>query len=156
MPLARWALYAQGIDILVAPTWDHDDSWAASMRHIAKEGGCWVISTATSLRAADLQDGLPGRTQWAGGDEWICRGEALVVRPFGSIVAGPLPPEQPVLYADIDLGAVTKARRMIDIAGHYARPDIFGLTVDRRPRAAATFVDRVDAHDAARETGGKQ
>ena len=50
MPLARYALYAQGMEVLVAPTWDCGETWVASMRHIAREGGCWVIGTATALR----------------------------------------------------------------------------------------------------------
>jgi nitrilase len=137
MPLSRFALYAQGLDILVAPTWDHDDSWTASMRHIAKEAACWVVSVATSLRVADLPPSLTKDIVW--GDDWICRGNALVTRPFGTIVAGPAAPELATLEAEIDLGAVAKARRMLDVAGHYARPDIFELAVDRNRRTTVRF-----------------
>jgi nitrilase len=59
MPLARYALYAQDLDILVAPTWDTGESWLATMRHIAKEAGCWVIGTATALQGSDIPPRLP-------------------------------------------------------------------------------------------------
>lgn len=155
MPLARAALYAQGMEILAAPTWDHDDSWIASMRHIAKEGACWVLSTATSLRGADIPFDIPGREHWVTDEGWICRGEALAVRPFGTIVAGPAAPEQAMLYADLDLGAVIKARRMIDVAGHYARPDVFALSVDRTLRKAAVFNDQPMRNDGAKVRTGE-
>ena len=61
MPLARYALYAQDIDIYVAPTWDASDSWLATMRHIAKEAGCWVIGTATAMQGSDVPDDFPDR-----------------------------------------------------------------------------------------------
>lgn len=61
MPLARYALYAQNIDIYVAPTWDTGETWLATMQHIAREGGCWVIGCATALEASDIPEGIPHR-----------------------------------------------------------------------------------------------
>src|SRR6266568_5155765 len=54
MPLARFALYADGVEIYVASTWDYGDAWRASMQHIAKEGRCWVLSAGTCFQAADV------------------------------------------------------------------------------------------------------
>ena len=139
MPLSRFALYAEGVDILVVPTWDREASWLASMRHIAKEGACWVISTATSLRFDDIPTSVPGVERWARREGWICEGQAMVVRPFGRVIAGPLPTVERILYAEVDKSAARKARRMLDVAGHYSRPDIFSLRVDRAARQQVRF-----------------
>jgi nitrilase len=141
MPLARYALYAQGIEIYVAPTWDAGDSWLATMRHIAKEGGCWVIGTATAVEGSDLPEDLPERDRLFRPDEWINDGNAVVVRPTGAIVAGPLNREKGILYAELDKEEARRARRSLDVSGHYSRPDIFSLAVDRRPLDPVTFAD---------------
>jgi len=141
MPLARYALYAQDIDIYVAPTWDASDSWLATMRHIAKEAGCWVIGTATALQGSDLPKDFPERDRLFDPDEWINDGNAVVVKPMGSIVAGPLSREKGILYAEIDKEEARRARRSLDVCGHYSRPDIFSFGVDRRPLQPAKFSD---------------
>ncbi len=141
MPLARYALYAQDIDIYVAPTWDSGDSWIATMCHIAKEAGCWVIGTATAFRGSDVPDDFPHREQLIDPDEWINDGDAIVVKPMGGIVAGPLHREKDILYADIDSESAHLARRSLDVCGHYSRPDIFSFSVNRRPLAPVKFVD---------------
>ena len=141
MPLARYALYAQGLDIYVSPTWDRGESWIASMRHIAKEGGCWVIGTATAMQGSDVPADFPGRDQLFEPDEWINDGEAVVVKPMGAIAAGPLVREKGILYADIDIEKARRARRTLDVSGHYSRPDIFSFGVDRSPRNPADFDD---------------
>ncbi len=144
MPLARHALYAQDIDIYVAPTWDSGDTWQASMNHIAREGGCWVLSTATALQGMDIPETFPGRDSLFTADEWVNAGDAIVVKPFGGIVAGPLHEEKGILYAAIDPEAARKSRKALDVAGHYGRPDIFRLDVDRRPMPPIKFVDESD------------
>ena len=141
MPLARYALYAQNIEIYVAPTWDTGDSWIASMQHIAKEAGCWVIGTSTAMQGKDIPDDFPGRETLFESDEWINDGKAVVVKPMGQIAAGPLNREKRILYADIDSVRSRRARRTLDTCGHYSRPDIFSFEVDRTPRAPATFKD---------------
>ena len=141
MPLARYALYAQGIDIYVAPTWDAGESWLATMRHIAKEAGCWVIGTATALQSNDIPADFPERDRLFEPDEWINDGDAVVVKPMGGIAAGPLRREKSILYAEIDREAARRARRSMDICGHYSRPDIFSFAVDRRPLNPVTFTD---------------
>jgi nitrilase len=141
MPLARYALYAQGIEIYVAPTWDAGESWLASMRHIAKEAGCWVIGTATALQGNDIPADFPERDRLFDPEEWINDGDAVVVKPMGGIAAGPLRREKGILYAEIDREAARRARRSMDVCGHYSRPDIFSLSVDRRPLDPVTFSD---------------
>lgn len=141
MPLARFALYAQNLEILVAPTWDCGEGWLASMRHIAREGGCWVISLATALHASDIPGDFPQRDTLFSADEWLCDGDAVVFEPFGGPIAGPLHRKQEVLYAEIDPARAARARRSFDVAGHYARPDIFQLNVNRAAMPPATFSD---------------
>lgn len=141
MPLARYALYAQNLDIYVAPTWDCGETWQASMNHIAREGGCWVLSTATALHGSDIPEGFPGRDTLFKNDEWVNAGDAIVVKPFGGIVAGPLHQEKGILYATIDPEAARASRKPLDVAGHYGRPDIFHLEIDRRPMPPLTFKD---------------
>jgi nitrilase len=141
MPLARHALYAQNLEIYVAPTWDWGDTWLASMNHIAREGGCWVLSTATALQGADVPDSFPERDRLFKSDEWVNSGDAIVVKPFGGVVAGPLHNEKGILYAVIDTEAARSSRKSLDVAGHYGRPDLFRLEVDRRPKPPILFVD---------------
>jgi nitrilase len=140
MPLARYAVYAQNVEMYVAPTWDCGETWVASMRHIAKEGGCWVLSTATAIQASDVPAGFPGRAQlFDNPEEWLCDGGAVLIAPGGAIVAGPLQREKGMLLGSIDLAAAAAARRSLDVTGHYARPDVFRLQVDRRPMPPVDF-----------------
>ena len=142
MPLARYALFAQGIELLVVPTWDCGAVWTASMRHIAREGGCFVIATATAIQGKDVPAGFPERQRlFPDAEEWICDGDALIVSPLGEIVAGPLHRDKAVLTAAIEPGDAARARRSLDITGHYARPDIFTLTVNRAPMQPVDFAD---------------
>lgn len=139
MPLARFALYAQNIDLYIAPTWDSGETWLASMNHIAREGGCWVLSTATAMQTGDIPDSFPDRDLLYSADEWINPGDAVVIKPFGGLVAGPLHREKGILYAQIDPDAAREARKSLDVAGHYGRPDIFSLEVDRGVKPPLTF-----------------
>lgn len=141
MPLARYALYAQGIDIYVAPTWDTGESWIATMRHIAKEAGCWVIGTATAMQGSDVPEDFPELRKLFDAGEWINDGDAVVVKPFGAIAAGPLHREKGILYAEIDAEAARRSRRSLDVTGHYSRPDVFAFSVDRRERSPVEFKD---------------
>ncbi|RWP77827.1 carbon-nitrogen hydrolase family protein [Mesorhizobium sp.] len=140
MPLARYALYAQGIDIHVAPTYDSGDGWIGTLLHIAREGGCWVIGAGNVLRVEDLPRDFPDRDRlYPDADEWINQGDSVVIAPGGKIVAGPLRKETGILHADIDLKAAIAARRSLDVAGHYSRPDIFTLQVNAKSQRPAEF-----------------
>ncbi|MDR6926123.1 carbon-nitrogen hydrolase family protein [Pseudomonas sp. BE134] len=142
MPLARYSLYAQGVEIYIAPTYDSGDGWISTMRHIALEGRCWVLGSGTLLRGSDIPDDFPARMQlFPDPQEWINDGDSVVVNPQGRIVAGPLHREAGILYADIDVSVVAPARRALDVTGHYARPDIFELQVRRTPATAVRYID---------------
>jgi nitrilase len=141
MPLARYALYAQDIEIYVAPTWDAGENWIVTMRHIAREAGCWVIGTATAMQGSDVPSDFPERDRLFKPEEWINDGDAVVVKPTGAIAAGPLNRQKDILYADIDTEAARRARRSLDVCGHYSRPDIFAFSVNRKSFPPASFVD---------------
>ncbi|WP_205754802.1 carbon-nitrogen hydrolase family protein [Azoarcus sp. DD4] len=140
MPLARYAMYAQGVEIYVALSYDCGERWLASMQHIGREGGCWVLASGWACRAADLPDDLPGKAaMYPDPAEWINSGDAVVVAPGGRIAAGPLHQEFGILYADLDPALVGIARRSLDVAGHYARPDVFQLHVNGEVQRPVDF-----------------
>jgi nitrilase len=138
MPLARAAMYAKGVDIWVAPTWDNSDTWVATLRHIAKEGRMFVIGGAPVLRGSDVPEELRGEV-YGGGDDWMSRGFATIVGPDGSVLAGPLVGEEAILYAEIDPSRIALERREFDAVGHYARPDVFQLSVNTAEQKPVTF-----------------
>lgn len=142
MPLARFAMYAQDIDIYVAPTWDSGDTWLATMQHMAREGGCWVIGCATALEVADIPTDIPHYDElFPNKDEWVNPGDAVIYKPFGGVEAGPMHREKGLLLAEIDPADARASRRKFDVAGHYARPDVFSLRVNRAAQPPATFSD---------------
>ena len=135
MPLARFALFASGVQIYLAPTWDVGDRWLASTRHLAFEGGCWVLACGSVLRAIDIPADLPKRAElYPDPDEWINPGGSVIVAPGGEIMAGPLRDAEGILYADCDPERAARRQRLFDVAGHYGRPDVFHVTIDRSPR----------------------
>ena len=140
MPLARYALYSEGVEVYIASTWDEGDTWVASMRHIAAEGRCWVIGAGCSFHTSDVPAGFPERDHvFPDPDAWINSGDSVVVAPGGTIVAGPLHQEHGILMAEIDPHDSAGGHRTLDVAGHYGRPDIFHLTIDRAPQQPAKF-----------------
>jgi len=140
MPLARYALYAQGIELYVAPTYDYGENWIGTLQHIAREGCCWVAGCGCVLKASDMGADFPERTTlYPDPDEWVNPGDSVVVAPGGKIVAGPMHRGAGILYAQIDTDTVRLARRSLDVVGHYARPDVFQLRVDRHQRSSVQF-----------------
>jgi nitrilase len=131
MPLLRHAMYAQDIEIYCAPTVDDRDTWALSMRHIAFEGRCFVLSAVQLLRRSDLPPGYPIED---GAPDMLIRGGSIIAGPLGEILAGPVYGEEAILYAEIDVTNLPRAKYDFDAVGHYARPDIFRLDVDTTKR----------------------
>ena len=140
MPLARFHMYAQGVDLWLAPTLAPGDGWIATMRHIARENRMFVIGVNPVLHADQMPAGFPHR------DRLVPRSVPRQARRLArrrqhghrgaqrSDLAEPVRQREETLIADLDLGDVLSARRHLDPVGHYHRPDIFRLHVDTSPR----------------------
>lgn len=140
MPLARYAMYAQGVEIYIAPTYDSGDGWLGTMQHIAREGCCYVVGCGNLMRGSDIPDDFPDKDSlYPNAEEWVNPGDSVVIAPGGEIVAGPLNKEAGILYYDIDREKVKIAKRAFDVVGHYSRPDIFQLHVNTQPQSPAVF-----------------
>lgn len=129
MPLARNAMYENGVQILATPTWDKSPNWLLSMQHNAREGGIFIISCCMALKMKDIPDEYEFKKLYPEDREWINTGNSCIVAPNGKIIAGPLESEKGILYADINLDDIIASKRMFDVVGHYARPDVFDFNV---------------------------
>lgn len=129
MPLLRTAMYQKGIELYCACTVDDRDSWESTMRHIACEGRCFVLSACQFV-------------------EGQIRGGSLIADPFGQILAGPVFGEECILTADVDLGRIAEGKFDLDVVGHYARPDIFQLSVNEGGDAGGARVQKREAQGA--------
>ncbi|RJQ69434.1 nitrilase [Pseudonocardiaceae bacterium YIM PH 21723] len=138
MPAMRMAMYAKGIELYCAPTADDRDVWLASMRHIAREGRCFVLSACQYLRRRDLPPDWPNESPLED-SEVLLSGNSVIVAPTGEILAGPYGTGETVLRAELDLDELGRAKFGFDAVGHYSRPDIFRLTVNENAHPAVTF-----------------
>jgi nitrilase len=137
MPMLRMAMYAKGVTLYCAPTVDDRETWLPTMRHIALEGRCFVLTACQFLRRGDLPDGV--RASLGGSpDAVIIRGGSAIVTPLGQVLAGPVFGGETILTADLDLGDVARGKMDFDVTGHYARPDVFRLSVNEAPARAVT------------------
>jgi nitrilase len=139
MPLARMALYEKGVEIYLAPTADARDSWQATLRHIACEGRCFVLGCNQFMTKEMVPADLEGREELAEQPDILCRGGSAIISPLGDYLAGPLYDEEGILFADLDLTEIIRAKFDFDVTGHYARPDVFRLVVNERPTSSVTF-----------------
>lgn len=131
MPLARYHQYAQGEQIHVAATADDSPAWQSLMTAIAAEGRVYVVSVCPYFSTAQF----PGHSMLRGfgADDVIHHGRSLIISPSGATLAGPLENQEGVVTAEIDLDRIIEEKHSLDVTGHYARPDIFRLTVDEEP-----------------------
>src|SRR5258705_431017 len=146
MPLARQALYESSVHLYIAPTWDRGEPWLSTLRHIAKEGRVYVIGCCSAMRPADLPDRFAFKAMVpVSTNGWINPGDSVVIDPDGKVVAGPLNEKQDLLYAEVDPQRIVGPRWQLDVAGHYARPDVLGLV--RRGRALQPPVSITPTND---------
>ena len=123
MPLARNALYQQGLEIYLAPTADCRQSWQATLEHISCEGRCYVLGCNQFVTKDQYPDEL--QQELENQPELMCSGGSVIYSPMGKLLAGPLFGEEGILYAAIDQKEIIKSKMDFDVIGHYARPDIF-------------------------------
>jgi nitrilase len=125
MPLARMAMYEQGVEIYLAPTADARESWQSTMQHIAREGRCFVLSSNQFFSRADLPEdiSLPDEPKI------MSAGGSVIYDPFGNVLAGPLWNKEGLLIAELDMDLLIKSKLEFDAVGHYNRKDIFRFEV---------------------------
>lgn len=139
MPALRMHMYHQGVSLYCAPTADDRDTWLPTMQHIALEGRTFVLTACQHITRAAYGD----THESALGDEpdlVMMRGGSAIVSPLGKVLAGPDFSGETILVAEIDPAEVMRGKYDFDVTGHYARPDVFSLTVDTRARAAVREV----------------
>ena len=138
MPLMRAAHYAKGVQLYLAPTADGRDTWLATVRHIAVEGRCFVLSCNQFMRRGDYPDDYESEL----GDDATkiaSRGGSCIISPLGEILAGPDFEGEAVLTAEVDLADIARGKFDFDAVGHYARPDVFRLSVNEKPAPSVVF-----------------
>jgi nitrilase len=138
MPMLRMAMYAQGVEIYCAPTVDDRETWLPTMRTIALEGRCFVLSACQFLRRSDCP---PDYAAIQGDDPAtvLIRGGSCIVDPLGNVLAEPRFGEEAIRFAELDRRVLARGKYDLDVAGHYARPDIFKLTINARPMQPVDF-----------------
>jgi nitrilase len=129
MPMLRMAMYAKGVQLYCAPTADDRETWLSTIRHIALEGRCFVLTSCQFLRRSDLPSDIPNRIS-DDPEAVLMRGGSAIVDPFGTVLAGPCFEGETILYADLDLDQVVRGKYDFDATGHYSRPDVFQLKVN--------------------------
>jgi nitrilase len=145
MPLARMAMYGQGVEIYLAPTADARETWQATLRHIACEGRCFVLGCNQFVRRDMYPDDMQALEELQRQPEVMCRGGSTIVSPLGEVVAGPLYDQEGILTAELDRGEIVRAKVDFDVVGHYARPDVLRLIVDGEEKPPVCVIGTEDS-----------
>lgn len=138
MPLFRTAMYAKGVTVWCAPTVDDRDSWQATMKHVALEGRCFVLSACQYLVGGNYPPMCDEMSEKPA-DRALIKGGSVVVSPLGEILAGPIYGKEEILFADLEPNEVVRGKFDLDVVGHYSRPDIFSLNVNESPMRSVAF-----------------
>jgi nitrilase len=133
MPMLRMAMYAKGVQLYCAPTADDRETWLPTMRHVALEGRCFVLSACQVLRRSDMPADIPNVLGDAP-STLLMRGGSCIIDPAGKVLAGPAFDEEAILTAELDLDQIARGKYDFDVVGHYSRPDVFQLSVDERAK----------------------
>lgn len=138
MPLLRAAMYAQGIELYCAPTVDDRKSWVGTMRTVALEGRCFVLSACQYFTRGD---GPAEFSPIQGNDPKtvLIRGGSCIIDPLGNLLAEAGYDREAIEVAELNRGLIAQGKYDLDVVGHYARPDVFKLSVDTRAKPAVTF-----------------
>lgn len=132
MPLARYTLYAQGEQVHAAVWPSAPETFLLSCRAMAFEGKVFVVAAASYLTRAMLPADFPLAKEMESLPEQLCLGGSAIIGPDARFIAGPVYDCETILYADIDLNRIPEEKELLDVAGHYSRPDVFSLEVNRR------------------------
>ncbi len=133
MPMMRMAMYAQNIQLYCAPTADDRETWISSMQHIALEGRCFVFSSCQYLTIKDYPPKYKDLEEHYG--DPIMKGGSCIISPLGEIIANGSQQKRTIIYANIDLDEIVKGKYDFDVTGHYSRPDIFKLKVNKKRKS---------------------
>lgn len=131
MPLARTALYQQGIEIYLAPTADCRGTWQSTLEHIACEGRCFVLGCNQYLTREHYPNHLQNLIQ-PDHPSLPSTGGSCIISPLGKRLAGPLYDKEGILVAELDAREIIKSKMDFDPIGHYARPDVFELRIRKK------------------------
>jgi nitrilase len=131
MPLARAAMYAQGVQLYIAPTADARESWQSTIRHIAMEGRCFVLSSNQYVTKDMYPKDLACYEDLSSAPEVMCNGGSAIVGPLGEYVAEPVWGREDIIIADLDMKQIAYSQFDFDPVGHYSRPDVFKLQINR-------------------------
>ncbi|MGG4441318.1 carbon-nitrogen hydrolase family protein [Brevibacillus fortis] len=134
MPLARAAMYAKGVQIYIAPTADARDAWQATIRHIALEGRCFVLSSNQYVTKDMYPTDLACYDDLASSPDEMSRGGSAIVGPLGDYIFEPVFGREEILYADLDIRDIAYSQFDFDVVGHYSRPDVFTLLVNEEKK----------------------
>lgn len=131
MPLPRQTLHDAGEQIHVAAWPTVRDIHQVASRHYAFEGRCFVLAAGSILRVSDLRPQLETLPELAP-DDLLLRGGSAIYAPDGAALAGPCFGEETILQAQLDFTQIARESMTLDVSGHYARPDVFTLSVNRQ------------------------
>ena len=136
MPLARQALHESGEHVHVAVWPTVREAHQLASRHYAFEGRCFVLAAGLVMRARDLPAELDVPPDIAASpDGLLLRGGSAIIGPDGAYVVEPVYDREAILAAELDPSAIDREVFTLDVTGHYSRPDVFDLTVNRSRRA---------------------
>ena len=132
MPLARAALYAQGVNLHVAIWPGGYHNTFDLTKHIAKESRSFVISVSGLMRKSDIDENVPHKALLDKNcQDWMANGGSCLVAPNGEWLIEPQVENEDLFVATINFDKVREERHNFDPVGHYSRPDVTQLTVNR-------------------------
>jgi nitrilase len=144
MPLARTAMYAKGVQIYLAPTADDREVWQSTLRHIALEGRCFVLSCNQFVSKEMYPTDLACYDDLASEPEIMSKGGSTIVGPLGQYVVEPVSGREEIIIADLDMSLIAESRLDFDVVGHYARPDVFQLIINEEKKVSVASSSKKD------------